>query len=259
MKTIATLFLCCMIALAVAGCAKKPVAPGTPATPQTTYDKLSLSAYEIANAVDTGEKEFEALYSSNLPGVSDDAYAKTVTTIFLSAESCTTSYIAQLKSVAAVTAANQAQIVGWSNTLVSCVNTLINEGVVGIKNADARQKITSLLAPIPVAIKIICDALGIPTAQATRPCYGACAALKFTEVKLGHKDRSTTHRPGHSVSGSAAGIFSEAQAGKWPYRSTAPGRGRQHQRRGRDQDADVPCASQRRLLIKPLRESWVYA
>ena len=258
MKLIATLFLCFTLVLAIAGCTKKPVTPGAPAAPKTTLDKLTVSAYEIANALDTGEKEFEALYTSNLPGVSDDSYAKTVATIFLSAEQCTNFYIGQLRTVSAVTTANQAQIVGWSNALVTCGNTLINEGVVGIKNADARQKIQALLAPIPGAIKIICDALGIPAASAARPCDGACAALNFTEVKLGPSNRSTTHRPGHSVSGSTARIFSEAEAGKWPYRSTAARCRSANQRRGCDQNTGVPFASQRRVLIRPLREAWIY-
>lgn len=100
MKLIASIFLCCALLLGIAGCgAKKPVTPGAPAA--TTLDKLSASAFEISNALDSGEKEYEALYTSNLPGVSDDGYARTVTTMFLSAQACNKSYIDQLKSLVA--------------------------------------------------------------------------------------------------------------------------------------------------------------
>src|SRR6476659_1720788 len=82
------MFLCCALMLGIAGCgAKKPVTPGAPAA--TTLDKLSASAFEIANALDAGEKEYEALYTANIPGVSDDGYARTVTQMFLSAQACT--------------------------------------------------------------------------------------------------------------------------------------------------------------------------
>jgi hypothetical protein len=260
MKALSFLILCCVVVLAMAGCgAKKPVTPGAPAAPQTTLDKLSVSAYEIANALDTSEKEFEALYSSNLPGVSDDGYAVTVTKIFLSSQTCATSYIGELKSLVTVDASNQAQVVGWSNALIGCVNTLIDNGVAGIKNPAARQKIQTLLAPVPAAIKIICDALGIPVATAIRPCGSACAALFFTEVKLGPTNRSRTYRAGNSVGGEPARIFHATQTAKRSYRPAAPGRCRQDQRRGRDQDSGVPYASQRRIITNPLREAWLYS
>jgi len=259
-KALRYLFFCCVAVLAIAGCgAKKPLVVGAPAATDTTLHKLSVSAYEIANALDTGEKEFEALYSSNLPGVSDDDYAKTVAKMFLSAQSCNSSYTNQLKSLSTVDDSNRAQVIGWSNSFLSCVNTLINEGVVGIKNPDARQKIQTLLAPIPGAIQIIVDALGIPVASGARPCASACAALIFTEVKLGTRIRSQTHRPGYSVGGEPARILPAPQAAKRSYRSTALGRCRQDQRHGCDQDADVPYASQRRSLINPVREAWFFA
>jgi hypothetical protein len=162
---IALMFLCCALIVGIAGCgAKKAVTPGAPAA--TTLDKLSSSAYEIANALDSGEKEFEALYTSNIPGVSDDGYAKIVAQTFLSAQSCAGSYIAELKSLVAVDDSNKAQVVGWSSALVACVNNLVGSGVAGIKNPDARQKIQALLAPIPAAIKLIVDTMGIPAATA---------------------------------------------------------------------------------------------
>lgn len=167
--------LCCALLIGVAGCgAKKPVAPGAPAA--TTLDKLSSSAYEIANVLDSGEKEFEVLYTSNIPGLSDDGYAKTVTQMFLSAQACSGSYIGQLKSLVAVDDSNRAQVAGWSSAFVACVNNLVNNGVVGIKNADARKKVQQLLAPIPAAIKLIVDTMGLPVSSLARPCDGACAA-----------------------------------------------------------------------------------
>lgn len=256
MRLIATLFLCCALMLPIAGCTKKPVTPGAPAA--TTLDKLSTSAYEIANALDSGEKEFEALYTSGLPGVSDDGYAKTVATMFLSAQSCAGSYIGQLKSLVAVDNSNRAQVTGWSSAFIACVNTLINNGVVGIKNADARQKIQNLLAPIPSAIKLIVDALGIASAS-TRPCEGACAAFYFTEVKHDPRSRSGAYRIWTPVGGKPDRVFQTPQASGWPYRSTAPGCRSQDQRGGCDQDSGVPYASQRRGITNPLREAWLYS
>ncbi|HEV7521301.1 MAG TPA: hypothetical protein VGP89_09395 [Candidatus Angelobacter sp.] len=261
MKALCCLILFCvaMLAmLAISGCGiKKPVAPGAPAA--TTLDKLSASAFEIANALDSGEKEYEALYLSNLPGVSDDGYAKTITQMFLGAQNCTSSYIGQLKSLVTVDDSNRAQVVGWSKAVISCVDELINSGVVGIKNPAARQKIQALLAPIPAAIKLIADAMGVPVATSIRPCDGACAALNFTEVNFDTRTRSRTHSPGNSVGGEPARISFTPQASKRSYRSAAPGRCRQAQRRCRDQDTGIPFASQRRLIANPVREAWLYA
>jgi len=257
MKLIASIVLCIALMLAVAGCgAKKPVAPGAPAA--TTLDKLSASAYEIANALDSGEKEFETLYTSNIPGVSDDGYARTVAQMFLSAQACTGSYIDQLKSLVAVDASNKAQVVGWSSALVSCVNNLVGSGVAGIKNPAARQKIQALLAPIPAAIKLIVDAMGIPAAAA-RPCEGACADFIFTEVNFDTTARSRTYRCGTPVGGDRPRIYYAPQASKRSYRSAAPGQCRSDQRRRQGQDAEVSFASQRRLITNPNREAWLYS
>jgi hypothetical protein len=249
--------LCFALMIGIAGCgAKKPITPGAPTA--TTLDKLSSSAYEISNALDSGEKEFEALYTSNIPGVSDDGYAKTVAQMFLSAQSCAGSYIAELKTLVAVDDSTRAQVTGWSSAFVACVNNLINGGVVGIKNPDARQKIQALLAPIPAAIKLIVDTMGVPVSTLTRPCDGACATFYLTEVKDGPANRSRTHRAGNPVGGEPARIFYAPQAAKRSYRSTAPGRCSQDQRRGCDQDAGVPFAAQRRGITNPLREAWLY-
>jgi hypothetical protein len=257
-KALGVLILCCVVMLAFAGCgAKKPVTPGAPAA--TTLDKLSSSAYEIANALDSGEKEFEALYTSNIPGVSDDGYAKTVAQTFLSAQSCAGSYIAELKSLVAVDDSNKAQVIGWSSALVACVNNLVGSGVAGIKNPAARQKIQALLAPIPAAIKLIVDTMGLPVSTLRRPCDGACAAFYFTEVKDGPANRSRTYSPGNSVGGEPARISHTPQASKRSYRSAAPGRCRQDQRHGCDQDSGVPFASQRRGITNPNREAWLYS
>jgi hypothetical protein len=257
MKALSFLIICFVVVLAVGCGAKKPVTPGAPAA--TTLDKLSSSAYEISNALDSGEKEFEALYASNLPGLSDDGYAKTVGTMFLSAQSCNGSYITELKSLVAVDDSNRAQVVGWSSTFVACVNNLINNGVVGIKNTDARSKIQTLLAPIPAAIKLIVDTMGIPIATSMQPCQGACAAFYFTEVNDGPENRSRTYYAGDPVSGERSRIPDAPQASKRSYRSAAPGRCRQDQRRGCDQDSGVPFASQRRGITNPIREAWLYA
>jgi hypothetical protein len=252
------MFLCCALIVGIAGCgAKKPVTPGAPAA--TTLDKLSSSAYEISNALDSGEKEFEALYTSNIPGVSDDGYAKTVAQMFLSAQSCNGSYITELKSLVAVDDSNKAQVVGWSSAFVNCVNNLVGSGVAGIKNPDARKKIQNLLAPIPAAIKLIVDTMGLPISTLTRPCDGACAAFYFTEVNDGPANRSRTYSPGNSVGGEPVRIFHTPQASKRSYRSAALGRCRQAERRGRDQDSGVPFATQRRGITNPLREAWLYS
>jgi hypothetical protein len=258
MKLIASLFLCCALMLAFAGCAKKPVTPGAPAAPQTALDKLSASAYEIANSLDSGEKEFEVLYTSNIPGVSDDGYARTVAKIFLSAQACTKSYIGQLQSVTAVDASNKAQVAGWSNALLSCVNALVNEGVAGIKNADARQRIQNLLAPIPGAIKTIVNALGLPVASAARPCDGAGASLNFTEVNHGPEHRSTAHRAGNSDGREPDRMDYPAQGRDRAYQCGLARRGSQDQRRGRYQDTSVPRPPRGRRLINPRREAWLY-
>jgi hypothetical protein len=256
-RCVALMLCICAIAFIFTGCgAKKPVTPGAPAA--TTLDKLSAAAYEISNALDSGEKEYEALYASNLPGVSDDGYAKTVAQMFLSAQACNGSYIGQLKSLATVDASNRAQVAGWSSTVIDCVNNLLNNGVVGIKNAAARQKIQALLAPIPAAIKLIVD-ITSAAATATRPCEGACAVFLFTEVKDGPANRSRTYRAGNPVGGEPARILYAPQASKRSYRSTAPGRCGQAQRRGCDQDAGVPFAYQRRGINNPLREAWLHA
>lgn len=252
------LFLCCALMLGIAGCgAKKPVAPRAPTA--TTLDKLSSSAYEISNALDSGEKEFEALYTSNLPGVSDDGYARTVAQMFLSAQVCAGSYTGELKSLVAVDDSNKAQVTGWSKAFVACVNYLINNGVVGIKNADARKKIQDLLAPIPAAIKLIVDAMALPVSMLTRPCDGACAAFYFTEVKDGPANRSRTYGAGNPVGGEPARISHAPQASKRSYRSATLGRCRQDQRRGCRQDSGVPFAYQRRGITNPLREAWLYS
>jgi hypothetical protein len=250
--------LCFALMIGIAGCgAKKPITPGAPTA--TTLDKLSSSAYEISNALDSGEKEFEALYTSNLPGVSDDDYAKTVAQMFLSAQTCNSSYIAELKSLVAVDDSNRAQVVGWSNVFVACVNNLVNGGVAGIKNADARQKIQNLLAPVPAAIKLIVDAVGLSVSRLARPCDGACAAFIFTEVKFDTRTRSKAYRPWSSVSGEHSRIYYAPQASKRSYRSAAPGRSSQDQRRGQSADPGVPFTAQRRGINNPLREAWLYS
>jgi hypothetical protein len=257
-RCVALMLCICAIAFIFVGCgAKKPVTPGAPAA--TTLDKLSASAYEIANTLDSAEKEYEALYASNLAGVSDDGYAKTVAQMFLSAQSCTGSYIGQLKTLAAVDDSNKAQVTGWSSALVSCVNNLVGSGVAGIKNPDARKKIQDLLAPIPAAIKLIVDAMGLSVSTFMRPCEGACAAFIFTEVNDGHGNRSRTYRAGNSVGGEPARIFYAPQASKRSYRSATLGRCRQDQRRGCDQDSGVPFAAQRRGITNPIREAWLYS
>jgi hypothetical protein len=251
-RCVALMLCICAIAFIFVGCgAKKPVTPGAPAA--TTLDKLSASAYEIANTLDSAEKEYEALYASNLAGVSDDGYAKTVAQMFLSAQSCTGSYIGQLKTLAAVDSSNRAQVVGWSSTVIDCVNNLLNNGVVGIKNADARKKIQDLLAPVPTAIKLIVDITSGVPAAALR-----VERLNFTEVNYGPANRSGTYRAGNPVGGESARIFHAPQASQRPYRSTAPGRCRQAERRGTHQDANLPLASERRRIKHPLREAWLY-
>jgi hypothetical protein len=252
-RCVALMLCICAIAFIFTGCgAKKPVTPGAPAA--TTLDKLSASAHEIANALDSGEKEFEALYTSNIPGVSDDGYAKTVAQMFLSAQTCTGSYIGELKSLVTVDASNRAQVVGWSSTVIDCVNNLLNNGVVGIKNADARKKIQDLLAPVPAAIKLIVDITsGVPAAALP------AERLNFTEVNNGPANRSGTYRAGNPVGGEPARILYAPQASKRSYQSAALGRCRQAERRGRDQNSGVPFAYQRRGITNPLREAWLYS
>jgi hypothetical protein len=154
------MFLCCALMLAFAGCAKKPVTPGAPAAPQSPLHQVIAASYQISNALDSGEKEFEALYSSGLPGVSDDDYAKSVTAIFLKAIQANKEYTGRLKTLREIDPVS--------------VTTLLNEGVLGIKNPDARAKLQSVLADVPQALVAISQVLNlIPNLVAQRD---------FTEV-----------------------------------------------------------------------------
>ncbi|HKV94900.1 MAG TPA: hypothetical protein VJW20_20310 [Candidatus Angelobacter sp.] len=235
--------ICCFLFVFLCGCAAKKTAtssPGQPAPPTTTLHKLSVSAFEIANAVDSGEKEFEALYSSNLPGVSDDDYAKTVATIFLTTETCTKGYITQLQSLTTVDDSNKAQVVGWTNTLVACVNALINNGVAGIKNPDAKAKIQSLLQPIPAAVSVITNLLGMATQTTSTGQCLTCAPLIFTEVNFGPTSRSKPDRAWNSIGREPDRVLRAAQKSLWSFRPGSADSGRPDQRCGSCPDAIFP-------------------
>ena len=257
-KYLLPVLMLCMFAATFSGCGvfKKKPAGGSaaPSVADTTLHKLSVSAYEIANALDSGEKEFEALYTSGLPGVSDDDYAKTVAGIFLKAQQANREYIGRLQTLSAIDTSNKAQVIAWSTEFIGSVQRLTDEGVLGIKNADARSKIQSLLSPIPDAINLIAEVLGIvlekPTS--TGPCTGACA-FKFTEVKLGPEDRSRTYRPGDSDSREFARMDRQAQEGGWSYRRGSPCRGSEDQRPGRNPDEGFHRADERRA-VRSFRE-----
>lgn len=154
--------------LFLASCHRSPAAP--PGAPVTQVHALSQSAYDIANALNAGEREFESLYSAGIPGVSDDDYAKTVITIFEKCALANKEYIANLATLQAVDATNKAQVIAWTASLFSSVNTLMSEGVLGIKSPDARAKVSAALAAIPAAEQTIAAILGIditPAAQKT--------------------------------------------------------------------------------------------
>jgi hypothetical protein len=257
MKIALYLTLCAAMMFGV-GCGKKTVTAGAPAAPDTPLHKMTVSAYAIANALDSGEKEFEALYASGLPGLSDDGYAKTVAQVFLSSQACAGSYIGQLKTLTTVDDSNKAQVVGWTQTLVSCANNLISNGVAGIKNADAKQKILTLLAPIPAAISIITDLLGMTAQTISAAACTECAPSILTEVKLGSRVRSIAHRAWYSVNREPFRVSGETQTGRWAVRSGFAQRSSPNQRHGSGQDAGFYHEA-KRTCVNPLRESWLFA
>jgi hypothetical protein len=194
-----TMLFICVSVLFCAGCGKRPVTPRTPPAPAaqaTTLHTLAESAYQIANALDSGEKEFEALYTSGLPGVSDDDYAKTVGGIFLKAQQANQEYTARLKSLSQIDPSNKQQVIAWTTEWFGSINRLTGEGVLGIKNADARAKLQALLAPIPGAIKTIAGVLGIvlDLTNSVQSGPAMCPAQIFTEVNFGPRDSTKTNR-----------------------------------------------------------------
>jgi len=252
MKSIASLFLCCALMLAFAGCAKKPATPGAPAAPQSPLHQVIAASYQISNALDSGEKEFEALYSSGLPGVSDDDYAKSVTAIFLKTIQVNHEYNARLKTLREIDPVNKAQVVAWTNELVGSVTTLLNEGVLGIKNPDARAKMQAALADIPQALVVISNVLKLV------PDLGALKEIPqlrtdFTEVNGGAEDNYRTHQPWAADGGERCRIRATAQSGKRHDRRATARSGRPDQRRGADQDASVPRQAERGV-IRSIRE-----
>jgi hypothetical protein len=256
MKIALCLTLCAVMLFGV-GCGMKTVTAGTPAAPDTPLHKMTVSAYEIVNALDSGEKEFETLYASGLPGVSDDGYAKTVAQIFLSSQTCASSYVGQLKTLTTVDDSNKAQVVGWTQALVTCTNNLISSGVAGIKNADAKQKLLTLLAPIPAAISIITNLLGMTAQTASMEACTECAPSILTEVTLGPRTRSTAHSTWYSVNREPFRISIQTETGRWAVRSRFTRRGSSDQRRRSDQNAGLPLEAKRSFL-NPLRESWLF-
>lgn len=252
------ILLFCLVMLVLAGCVKKPAAPDIPPAPATTLHVLSESAYQIANATDSGEKEFEALYSSGLPGVSDDDYAKTVGGIFLKAQQANREYIGRLKTLSVVDLSNKAQVVAWTTELFGSVNKLVDEGVAGIKNPDAKAKLQAILAPIPIAIRTIAGALGIALTSSAGPCPGACAAGNFTEVNLGPKESSRPDRFWTRNDGEHYRVPAAIKRSTWPYRSAITRFGHRDQRAGNHADAGFPRPAECRFLMNPLRESWLF-
>jgi hypothetical protein len=251
MKLIASLFLCCALMLAFAGCAKKPVTPAAPAAPQSPLHQVIAASYQISNALDSGEKEFEALYSSGLPGVSDDGYARTVAGIFLKTIQVNQEYNARLKTLREIDPVNKAQVVAWTQELIGSVTTLLNEGVLGIKNPDARAKLQGVLADIPQALVAISNVLKLV------PDLGALNApplrTDFTEVNSGLKNNSGTHQPWAADGGERCRVRAPAQSSKRHDRRTTARSGRPDQRRGAEQDQGVPRQAER-AVIRSARE-----
>lgn len=237
--------LMCLLLVAPVGC-RKNTAANVPAAPVTTLDKLSAAAYQIANALDSGEKEFEALYGSNIPGVSDDGYAKTVAGIFLKAIEINQEYTARLRSLTTIDASNRGQVIAWSTELIGSLDRLMNEGVLGIKNPDARARISQILDPIPGAVNTIAAALGMDTSQ---PRAAVRATQFFTEVNF---DTGTNRPDGsarHTDRRATDRILVAHESGAWPYRSTIARRGRPDQRPGQGPDGNFPQPAECRRLI----------
>jgi hypothetical protein len=255
----------CVSVLFCAGCGKKPVTQSTPPAPSaqtTTLHMLAESAYQIANVLDSGEKELEALYASGLPDVSDDDYAKVAVGIFLKAQQANQEYTARLKSLSQIDPSNKQQVIAWTTEWFGSINRLTGEGVLGIKNADARAKLQTILAPIPGAIKTIAGVLGIvlDLTSSVQPCAMSCPAQIFTEVNFGPRESGRTTRFWNRDSGEHGRVSEAVEGSKQPFRSTAARFSGSDQRPGRRQDAKLPRASQRRrVLINPLPEAWLFA
>lgn len=257
MRLLTKIFLCCALMLAFSGCAKKPAPPGAPATPQSPLHQVIAASYQISNALDAGEKEFEALYSSGLPGVSDDDYAKTVTGIFLKTIQVNKEYTARLKTLREIDPVNKAQVVAWTNELVGSVTTLLNEGVLGIKNADARAKMQGVLAEVPQALLAISRVLKlVPDLGAQDAVPQLRAAENFMEVTIERKDNSGTHQPWAADGRERHRVRAPAESCVRHERRAIAHGSQPDQRRGCGQNNGFSRQAQRGV-INPLRHAWL--
>ncbi|HLJ89556.1 MAG TPA: hypothetical protein VKZ53_22290 [Candidatus Angelobacter sp.] len=106
----------------------------------------------MAAILDAGEKEIEAVYAANLISV-DESIAASVAAN--NAISLNQTFIDHIKTLNSVDVSNKQQVIAWVGELSAGLARLNAQGVLGVKNPAAQQRLNGAFASVPLLIQTI--------------------------------------------------------------------------------------------------------
>lgn len=191
----------CVVCLAFAGCKKKS-ATSTPAPTQTPLRALIQSSYDLAAALNSGEKILESVYQAKLIDADD---ARVCASWMKNAVATNEQYKGRLSSLKFVDFSNKGQIIDWTNEVFASLGNLQVQGLMGIKSDDAKQRLQVALQGVPLILAqiklIISQIADAPPAPAPTPQAINLLKTSLWEVNFEFNRSSGTDSPTFAVGG----------------------------------------------------------
>jgi hypothetical protein len=156
----------------------------TNACDQSEYHKAADAAAKIATGLGVIEQLNESLYKSQLLD-QDEAIA--VATATIEATRANDMFVGRMQGLKQIDASNKILIAGWFGDVAKAVGALNDEGVLHVKNKDARAKLSIALSTVQASVQIIQAVLAVTPAEK----HSASSAGTLTSARERNHERGT--------------------------------------------------------------------
>jgi hypothetical protein len=149
-----------VLALGLAGCAPKTVAPGTPGAVSSTatpYDTVAKAVADIAGSVNTITS---TVIIANGQGLVNDADTRAILNICSTITQADAQASNLIRNLSQLTSAQQTNVWAVLKPIVATVNTSLQSGLLGIKDAATKQKVQLALVTLQGALAAVQVVLG---------------------------------------------------------------------------------------------------